>query len=617
MFFKTPFPNNRPTSRVSICNAYKAILCLCLMCFGTAVFAQKTDTANKTQVRILRNKLVTYYKTDSGEYFWFTGDVAMQQGTDTLYCDSLHENSTTHVFEAFSNVRIAQTDGTQATSDYMKYTSQTKMAFMQGNVILTDVKNRLKCQELTYNLDTKTGVYDKGGTLSNDTTTITSNAGIYDVREKKTHFTGHVVITDPKYNIKSEDMVYNTETKVTEFYAKSIVTSDSGRSVLETKSGTYDGKNVIAHFTGRSSIWNDGQYMQADSGMHYNKLTGYGFADGHVISIDTQHHSTLYCGHAEYFRKKGVLWATIKPVLEQVNGKDTLYMRSDTFYSAHMARVAINKAGHIAKAKTDSIKTDSTATGKYTIKQNTRVDTLTNGTTPHLSAPYITYDTVWTNAAKQNKIADSAWVVPEFKYRLPDFRYDTVKTIAELYKKSNRKKAKEENTHTIIPDTSYADSTAPVYFVGYRHVKIFSDSLQGKCDSVCYTRSDSVIRMIGIPIVWAHNSQITGDTILMHLDSSTIKSLYVPNNAFLVSQSGPAGAKLFDQVQGKTLTAYFTKNEITRMIVFPNAESIYYSKDEKGAYMGMNQSQSARMRIYFENQKITNIKFGAGPPPTP
>jgi lipopolysaccharide export system protein LptA len=584
------------------------------MCFGTVAFAQKTDTANKTQVRILRNKLVTYTKTDSGEFYWFTGDVVMQQGTDTLYCDSLHENSTSKVFEAFSHVRIAQTDGTQATSDYLRYTSQTKMAFMQGNVTLTDGKNHLKCQELTYNLDSKTGVYDKGGTLSNDTTTITSNAGIYNVRDKNAHFTGHVVITDPQYNIKSEDLVYNTETKITQFFAKSVVTSDSGRSVLETKSGTYDSKNVIAHFTGHSSIWNDGQYMEADT-MHYNKLTGYGFADGHVVSIDTQRHSTLYCGHSEYFRKKGVLWATIKPVLEQVNGKDTLYMRADTFYSAHMMKNVIKRLPHTAKPTTDTTDknlqaaADTTANPKYRIKKTIKTDTLTNGSAPRLSAPYTTVDTVKEIALMPNKAADTVWVVPEYKYRLPDFKYDTVKTIDELYKKTKRKKEKEETGHTVIPDTTSADTTAPYYFVGYHHIRIFSDSLQGKCDSVCYTLSDSVIRMIYAPIVWAHNSQITGDTILMHLDSTTIRSLYVPNNAFLVSQSGPVKAKLFDQVQGKTLTAHFVNNEITRMIVFPNAESIYYSKDDSGAYIGVNQSQSARMRIFFENQKITNIKF--------
>ena len=605
MFFKKP-------SFLSICNAYTVLLCLCFICSGINGYAQKTDTSDKIRINILKNKFVVYDKTDSGTFYRFIGEVVMQQGTDTLYCDSLYQNVTTKILEAFSNVRIAQQDGTQATSDYLKYTSDKKLAFLKGNVTLTDGKNNLKCEELTYNLDTKTGVYDKGGTLHNDSTTVRSNAGIYNVRDKEAHFTGHVVITDPQYNIKSEDLVYNTETKVTHFYAWSVVTSDSGRSVLETKRGTYDSKNVIAHFVGHSSIWNDGQYIEADT-MHYNKITGYGFADGNVISIDTGRHSKLYCGHMEYFRKKRVVWATIKPVMEQVNGKDTFYMRSDTFYSAPMIRLKIKKPipeSSGMNTKNDSVTVYTTAADSVAAVK-TFFKTDTSGKSRKDVKPNSTTETSKSDKNKQlsYRAEDAVWVLPDYKYRMPDFRYDTAKTIAELYKQTKRKKGTEEMEHTIIPDTTSADTTAPLYFVGYHHVRIFSDSLQGKCDSVCYTRSDSTIRLINTPIVWAHNSQISGDTILLRLDSSQLRSMYVPNNAFLVSQSGPAKAQLFDQVQGKTLTAYFINNEITQMTVYPNAESIYYSKDDSGAYIGVNQSSSERMRIFFENQKIINIKF--------
>ncbi|MFI5195751.1 MAG: OstA-like protein [Chitinophagales bacterium] len=597
-------------------NTYRVLLCLCFIGCGINVYAQKTDTTDKIRIHILNSKDIVYNKTDSGIFYKFIGDVEMQQGTDILYCDSLYQNVTTKILEAFSNVRIAQQDGTQATSDYLRYTSDKKLAFMKGNVTLMDGKNNLRCEELTYDLDTKTGVYDKGGALHNDSTTVTSNAGIYNVRDKEVHFTGHVVITDPQYNIKSEDLVYNTETKVTHFYAWSVVTSDSGRFVLETTRGDYDSKNVIAHFIKCSSIWNDGQYIEADSIMHYNKITGYGFADGHVISIDTQRHATLYCAHAEYLRKKGVLWATIKPVMEQVNGKDTLYMRADTFYSAPMIRKKIAVPGAAGtKISNGSIAANTITSGDSMAaklppdRKTFKADTL--GNSPKDIKPNSTTGTnkEYKSIIVSNKTEEVAWIVPDYKYRMPDFQYDTAKTIAELYKKTKRKKGNEEMEHTIIPDTTSADTAAPLYFVGYHHVRIFSDSLQGKCDSVCYTRSDSTIRMINTPIVWAHNSQITGDTILLRLDSSQLRSMYVPNNAFLVSQSGPPLAKLFDQVQGKTLTAYFINNEITQMTVYPNAESIYYSKDDSGAYIGVNQSGSERMRIFFENQKIINIKF--------
>ena len=572
----------------------KALACTCLVFAAITAKAQKADTSDKVKITIINSRFGSYFKTDSGEYNKFTGDVILQQGTDTLYCDSAYQNSTTKNFEAFSNVRIAQQDGTQGTSDYLKYTADKKLAYMRGNVNLTDGKNNLHCEELTYDLGTKTGVYDKGGTLHNDSTTVTSNAGVYNVKTKDARFTGHVIIIDPQYKIRSEDLVYNTELKVTTFYAPSTVTRDSGKSILQTSNGTYDG---IAHFLGHSSIWNDGQYIEGDT-LNYNKLTGYGLANGHVISIDTNHHSTMYCGHAEYFQKQRILWATIKPVLVQVNGKDTIYIRADSFYSAPMVKTKVVSQESKVSSREPKVVSRKSKVESHEPEiedQKSKVSDTTAGNIPKNAGLNATGDTVNANPipsyVQPNLQKDTAWAIPKIKG-----------------KKKKGKKDRQQGTIRVA-DTTAADTTAPLYFIGYHHVRIFSDSLQGKCDSVSYTRSDSLIRMMYTPIAWAHNSQITGDTILMQLDSNQMRSLYVPNNAFVVSQSGPPRAKLFDQVQGKTLTAYFKNNAITHMVVFPDAEMIYYSKDEKNAYIGVDQATSRRMRVFFDDQKINRIKF--------
>ena len=85
--------------------------------------------------------------------------------------------------------------------------------------------------------------------------------------------------------------------------------------------------------------------------------------------------------------------------------------------------------------------------------------------------------------------------------------------------------------------------------------------------------------------------------------------MYVPNNSFVVSQSGPVKAGLFDQVQGKTLTAFFENNAINKLVVVPDAQAIYYTKDSKGYYVGESEAKSQRMKIYFLNQQIQRILF--------
>jgi lipopolysaccharide export system protein LptA len=662
-----------------VANKACVVLLSAWLLLPATIFAQKKDSSGKVTVNIVKMESLIFNKTDSGEFNRLIGGVVLQQGTDTLYCDSAYQNTTTKNFEAFSNVKIAQQNGTQGKSDYLKYTSAQKLAYMRGNVSLTDGKNNLKTEELTYDLGTKIGTYYNGGTLYNDSTTVTSKTGVYNANAKESHFTGNVIINDPEYKIRSEDLVYNTESKITRFYAHSIVTRDSGKSILETTNGTYDGKRGIAHFVGHSSIWNDEDYIEGDS-LDYNKAVGHGIANGHVICIDTIHHSRLFCGHAEYFHKKRVIWASIKPVLEQVNNKDTFYMRADTFYTAPMvkAKPAVVKPrirltdndsmgkpnaiikdslGHIrslpvAMADTQNMKSihdtvipqpkavvgpmpDYIGDSIYALRKATQdipKQTLNNSHDSSVSLKKTNQENIKDTAnAKQGlkkpgakTIADSVvknakrvneinWIVPSGpKFRMLDtlniITGDTVATPKPDAKNKKNKKSLAVK-HLAVPDTSLADTTAPMYFVGWNHVLLFSDSMQGKCDSICYTRSDSLIRMINDPIDWAHNSQVTGDTILLQLDSNELRSMYVPNNALVVSQSGPPKAQLYNQVQGKTLTAYLNHSAITHMIVVPDAECIYYSQDEHNAYMGMDQTKSVRMIIYFNDQKISNIKF--------
>jgi len=650
-----------------LAGAYSLCICLCMLSTAALAQAPKADSADKIRINIINTQDGFYFKTDSGEFRKFIGDVILTQGTDTLYCDSVIQNSTTKNFEAFSNVRIVQQGGTEGTSDYLRYTADKKLAYMQGNVSLTDGKNKLWSEDLTYDLGTKTGVYTKGGTLQSDSTTVSSLAGVYNVKSKEARFTGNVLVTDPKYKVKSKDLGYNTETKVETFYDQSVVTSDSGRSILMTRKGTYDSKNVVAHFTGPSSIWNDGQYIEADS-MHYNKLTGYGFAIGHVISIDTTQHATIYCGRADYFRKQRVLWAIIKPVMELANGKDTFYMRADTLYSAPMVKIA-------SRYPAFKMPVDDTATGVYTATDSARLnlkaktditrgtalsDTATKSTGTLNAQPNMhkgrrpkpvadtgtvimskalpdtimqndmatvdtlpTKDSASVKSRKQRKskdttaeksvaavmkkaFTDTIWMVPATKFRIADYLKDTAaKSVAVQKPKGKARK----DIKLSAADTAEADTTAPIYFTGYHHVLIFSDSMQAKCDSVVYTRSDSIVRMIYAPIAWSRGSQITGDTILMQLDSSSIRSMYVPNNSFVASQSGPDQAQIWDQIQGKTLTAFFKGNTVSKMIVTPDAESIYYSKDDGGAYLGVNEASSELMRVFFGDQKINKIKF--------
>ena len=490
---------------------------------GFNAFSQKkADTANKMPIEIMPGTgVLQFVQTDSGGLNKLIGNVILKQGETMMYCDSAYFFLEKNTLEAFSNVRVIQ-PGSQAQSDYMRYIGNQKLAFMKGNVMLTDGKSNLWSEEVEYNVGTKIGTYAQGGTLQDSTTTVSSNSGFYNMNNKDARFTGDVIVTDPEYNIVSNDMGYNTETKYTTFYAASTVTSE--KSVLKTTCGTYDSKNQVSHFPCRAAVVTEEQNIEADS-MYHNRKTGLGIAVGKVIAIDTEHHTTLYCGRADYNDKKRNILATVKPVMKQMNDKDSLFIRADTLFSA-----PVPKPG------------------------------------------------------------------------------DTAKKMVSVTKRQKGKK-KKEVVMLPVEDTTSADSSAPRYFIGYHHVLIFSDSMQGRCDSISYSEKDSIMRMMYDPIVWSRKSQVTGDTIYAYLDSSKIKKIYIPNNALVVSQSGPPKAKLYDQIQGKTLTGHFKNNAIDNMVVRPNAEAIYYAKDEQDAYIGVNEASGDRMRVFFKDEDLDRILF--------
>ncbi len=496
-------------------------LAIALLPFGA--HAAPADTSTSRTVNILFARSFVGLQTDSGAIQKLIDSVVLQQGTTLMRCDSAYLNLRSNNLEAFGNVEITQPGGTRVTSDYLRYSGNTKLAYLKGNVALTDGKSNLWSEELTYDVASKTGVYNNGGTLQNDTTTVSSNQGSYNLNTHDARFTGEVLISDPSYEVSSEDIGYNTESKVVRFYAPSVVHNE--KSELRTSNGSYDSRQKIAHFIGRSSIRDGAQFIEADT-LDYDKPSGWGLARGRVVAIDTQNHNTLWSGFASYNDISKELFARLNPVLRNAREKDTLYIAADTFFSAPQKAVK-------------------------PLKKDT------------LSPP----------------------------------------------RKAAKKKT-EGKTSTVKAGTvATADTSAPRYFIGYHHVQIWSDSLQGVCDSIAYLPRDSVMKMMGAPVAWSRESQITGDTLLLYMDSSQVRRLFVPGNALLVSRSGPPKANLFDQVQGKTLNAFFKNNQVDHMVVFPAAECIYYAKDEHGAYLGVNQASSERMKVFFKDNKIKRIIF--------
>jgi lipopolysaccharide export system protein LptA len=137
----------------------------------------------------------------------------------------------------------------------------------------------------------------------------------------------------------------------------------------------------------------------------------------------------------------------------------------------------------------------------------------------------------------------------------------------------------------------------------YFGTRIFSKDLQGKCDSLSYSFQDSVIRMYTEPVIWSNENQLKADSIAIITKNRQAERMELYNSAFVTSQ---VDTGRFNQVKGRSLTGYFRNNELYKINITGNAETIYFLLDGD-AIVGVNKAKCARIEILVENGKITQI----------
>jgi lipopolysaccharide export system protein LptA len=151
--------------------------------------------------------------------------------------------------------------------------------------------------------------------------------------------------------------------------------------------------------------------------------------------------------------------------------------------------------------------------------------------------------------------------------------------------------------------------------LAHHDVRIFKSDLQAVCDSLSFSSADSIfwffkLDSIQQPLLWSDTSQFSGDTIRLLMKNNKPDRMYLKKNAFVINSEDGI---LFNQIKGRNITATFRDSEAKEMFVEGNAEAVYYAVDEKGAYVGMNQTACSEMRMFFNKKKVELIKFYTEP----
>ena len=168
---------------------------------------------------------------------------------------------------------------------------------------------------------------------------------------------------------------------------------------------------------------------------------------------------------------------------------------------------------------------------------------------------------------------------------------------------------KESDSIYIHSDTLMVTGKADNRIIrGFYDVRIFKSNMSGKSDSIHVRESTGLTQMLGNPVIWSGNNQLTGDTIhlLNNVETEELDSLKVYDNAFMVQRDSLGG---YNQLKGKEMYGRFADNKLQQVDLVKNTETIYYMRNDPGELIGINKTLSSSITVFFEDQKVEIVDY--------
>ena len=547
------------------------------------VNSQPSTAPQDTQKLKIETALVieNFRKVDR-EVQKLSGNVRMRQEDILVFCDTVILDGDDAILKG--NVVIEQGDSVRIFSDSTHYHADTKIADLYGNVVLENGKQQLFTQRMRYNAGNKIAEYHTGATMSNGKSQLKSRHGYYHVNEKEVFFKGDVLATDPEFTMRTDTMTFNTETQVVRFVAPTLISQRKGK--IYTEGGFYDIENNFAEFDLNPQYDRDGQLGRANK-MRYNGTTKMYTLEGDariddpakkqetqadVIFYNTDTEKTILKGNAHY-----------KDSSRDIHGQEIRYDSRNKNYQL-VGRGRVMDGANIIEA--DSLDFNDALGNGLALGSVEWIDTASNVTVLAYRMDY-------------NKKSD--YLFAYGGYGTGAAGRPMMKSLIDrdtLYMAAD--------TLTSFKPDSASDTRL---LLAHRDVRIFKSDLQAVCDSLKFSSADSIFwfyKIKDLPVIWSDTSQFSGDTIRMLLKNKKLDRIWLRQNALVVnSEEG----KLFNQIKGRNVTAFFKDNEAREMLVEGNAQAIYYALDDKRAYIGVNETACSEMRLYFGDNKVESIKF--------
>ena len=524
-------------------------------------FSDNAEAQKKTRVNILHADDLNYNEHIIANDQRLLGHVNISVNGALMWCDSMYSYSN-NTLDAFGNVHVVRGDTLNMYADFVNYNGNSKLAKARRNVRLIDKKITLTTDSLDYTMANDLASYNYSGTVKDSTNVLNSVIGQYYVNQKKAYFKTKVDVVTKDYRIKSDTLIYYTDTKKVFMEGPTHIFND--KDTLYAEFGWYDSMAGYAHLTKKPRIWNVKQNVKADS-IYYDKQNGEGLAMGHARIQDIENRIIVLGNRVQYNDLTKMASASDSAVLISYSEADSLYLHAEllrTMPDTTKTRKVVPAVKTIPKVLAGTAPVDTLAPMVLPI------DTIAP---PPKEAPHIPAQTLVAPAAELDTLVKGVPV-----------------------------------TDKLIPQTKKDARLVLAYY----KVRFYRKDFQGKCDSLAYWSKDSTIQLYNAPVIWSGKNQITANFIEMINRTKDPDEIRMKEDAFIIAMEDDSIR--FNQIKGKDMTGYVRKNELYRIDVAGNGESNYYARDKTGI-IGLNSAQSSNINIYMDKGKVKKIVFIKSP----
>ncbi len=381
-----------------------------------------------------------------------------------------------------------------------------------------------------------------------------------------------IVYINDSITLQGNHIVYNGNTKIAVITKDTVVLTDQS-TTLYTDKLTYNRNNNVAYFTTKGRIVSGNTTLISQQGWYYTQTNDAYFKDSVVLT------SPQYLVHSDTLRYN--------------TNSEIAYFLGPSTISSDDNYIFCEYGWY------------NTFTDVCQFEQNARMF----NNTQCLSADTIWYDKEHDMGIARHNVAisDSTNNIVFYSHYA---EYQKEKGFAYLIDSAVAVLIEQNDSLYLHGDEIWAtfDTNQSLKYVHtYYNVRFYRHDIQGVCDSLSYNAIDSIIYMIGNPILWTGENQLIADTIEMYLQNGGIHKMHFINNSFVCADV--FNEKNFNQIKGISMWADFIDNNLNTVFVEANAECLYYVQENDSSLIGIQKSLSAQMKIFFEDNEVSKIRM--------